>query len=60
MYTAQPIFAIIPATIKAKGRGRREASLFYLPTVGNRREIEAGVLMKSIERFWTEVMPRVA
>jgi len=32
-----------------------KASLFDLPTVGNRREIEAGVV-----RFWTEVMPRVA
>lgn len=43
LYTAPPVFAIIPGTIKGKGEAAVKAALFHLPTVGNRREIEAGM-----------------
>lgn len=37
-----------------------KASLFYLPSIGSRAEIEQGMagMRPDLETFWTKVMPR--
>ncbi|TMK08248.1 MAG: hypothetical protein E6G72_13750 [Alphaproteobacteria bacterium] len=47
----------LPARSKSCAAGRRSNGCFATP---NNSLVPHDVLMKTIERFWTEVMPRVA
>jgi alkanesulfonate monooxygenase SsuD/methylene tetrahydromethanopterin reductase-like flavin-dependent oxidoreductase (luciferase family) len=51
LYTAPPIFAIIAGTTKEREEAPVKASLFYLPTVGSRRDIEKGMAGLSGELY---------